>query len=270
MSEIKAPPAIWYEGKLVSASDFDRGGFEAFITKTSDFTRDQINKVMEAYDFAEEAFKKGKSGDVHRRKTGEPFFDHGKGVFLIDWIEFGQRDIHTLIAELFHDIPEEGKSDLFTIFTKFKERVTWLVGALTNPEKLRIPAIDNAIKQTRFLVMRVDSELSKAKICDRMNNLRTPPCTNSEAPEFAESVIWAQRQLIETMDIIMPLAESLTNKLYKEKLVTEIKNIFRLFSPYFGLLVRALLIQQLKKHLYEDDWQDCVALVQPSSLESVR
>jgi (p)ppGpp synthase/HD superfamily hydrolase len=260
---VMAPKAIWHHDRLVSASDFGRDKFKSFISETSKFTQDQIAEIMKAYDFAKEAYKKGENGDIHRRETGEPFFDHGKGVFLIDFIEFGQRNIHTLIAELLHDGPEENKMNIFEIQMRFNMMVANIVLALTNAPKTGSEFLDASIKKFRFILMEMYTEISKAKVCDRLHNLRTPKCMDPSSDRFPDAVKWAYEQLIETIQLILPLAKSLSDTRYLEALKLEMKNLSLFFGQYFLPSDRAHVLVSLKGVLNESDWMECVQRVQP-------
>ncbi len=166
------------------------------ITKTNS-PKTNPEKLRAAYDLA----KKAHQGQ--KRISGEEFINHPLETTAI-LARLGL-DEHTLIAALLHDVREDTNTDLKTVENKFGPHVARLVEGLTKLENIQLPTssrstyfVENIRKM--LLAMAADIRVVLIKLADRLHNMRTISCLQSEHQT---------RVARETLDIYAPLANRL-------------------------------------------------------------
>lgn len=137
------------------------------------------------------------------RKSGDPYVAHSLAV--ADYL--GNRlhmDMHTIIAGLLHDVPEETKKTLEDIKKSFGEEVAFMVAGITKLGviKLRNQQDENYIETLRrmFLAMAADIRVVLIKLADRRHNMQTLQHLPKE-----KSVRIAR----ETLEVYAPIADRL-------------------------------------------------------------
>lgn len=162
-----------------------------------------INKVKEnnpkadtellqlAYDFAITAHK------GQKRKSGEPYIQHSlHTAFALAQMK---ADLETVIAGLFHDIPEDTPHTLEEIEKNFGGEIAGLVEGITKLSKIKYRGVERYVESLRkmFLAMAADLRVILIKFADRLHNLRT---LDALPPEKQKRI--AQ----ETLEIYAPIA----------------------------------------------------------------
>ncbi len=137
-----------------------------FDTMAQRVTKDEVNKIKEAYEYAKAAHHE------QRRKSGEPYIVHPLEVALIvaQDMMLGAKPV---IAALLHDVVEDTEHTLEQIQELFGKEVAFLVAAVTKPQ--------NSYEMTRQLdnfkqmlvTFQFDIRALLLKIADRLHNMKT-------------------------------------------------------------------------------------------------
>jgi hypothetical protein len=240
------PKTIWFNGDLVESSRFGTMQFLE-VLQLIGFSREALIKTYIAYqDLKQYCNYKGED----LRTSGEATYHHGKGVALIDILEFDSKDPEKTIAEVMHDGKEDSHTMLGTEDHPSRQRFTHevitteevlamryhsrevarLILAVSKP---RLPK-DNmtkseleAFKFTAFgKVLTLFPELrikaAQMKTCDRLMNNRSLPL--EKKPE------WSAGKVLETYRFIDPIARVAGEK-YHEKIMRELKEFDTLLTP---------------------------------------
>ena len=151
------------------------------------------------------------------RESGEPYILHPLAVALIVVKEMLQRDPAMIMAALLHDVVENCASKGYTIDfirNRFGDKVAFLVGAVTKPNKDQVESLKHI-----FTSMRGDVHVLFLKIASRIHNLRT-------LRELKPEKRW--RIASESQLVYGPLA----GRLGMFKIKTEIENLaFKFLNP---------------------------------------
>ena len=127
----------------------------------------QINQVVKAYHFAEEAHQ------GQRRKSGEPYITHPLAVAAI--LAEMHMDHQCLMAALLHDVIEDTSIPKHTLGQEFDPEVAELVDGVSKLKSMfhsRAEAqAENFQKMT--LAMAKDIRVILVKLADRLHNMRT-------------------------------------------------------------------------------------------------
>lgn len=112
------------------------------------------------------------AADAHRtqmRETGEPYLLHPLAVALIVVEEMLQSEAAMIAAALLHDVVEDNEDyTIDYIRNRFGDRVAFLVGAVTKPNKDQVESLKHILTS-----MRGDVHVLILKLADRTHNLRT-------------------------------------------------------------------------------------------------
>ncbi len=140
---------------------------DRLINKLKDRRPEEISKIKEAYNFAENAH----SGQL--RKSGEPYIQHS--LYTAYTLAQIKADTETIMAGLLHDVPEDTQKTLDEIREKFGSEVAFLVEGITKLSTIKYRGVDRYNESLRkmFLAMARDLRVILIKFADRLHNLRT-------------------------------------------------------------------------------------------------
>lgn len=222
ISLITAPPSIWLNNELTSPSDIGRELFEDILRGNSAFSQDDVNKIMCCYHTAKYAH--AYKVEIKRR-TGERYFEHPKGVALIDILEFGQSDPEVVMAELLHDLIEDTYYTEEHLYYLFGEKVANIVQLVTNPILQDNEERNKKNREMHYKVIRLNQGASCVKVSDRIHNLRTFPKLDSHDENYEKNLKKQENKIRETEECIVPIAEGLKtfNPKYYEVLMKELE-----------------------------------------------
>jgi (p)ppGpp synthase/HD superfamily hydrolase len=152
--------------KLILKEAEDR---ETFLRRISSFlppTDPRHQLIIEAYNDAKDAFR-----DI-KRSSGQRYFEHLRGVFLIQFDYLRIRDHVDLIAGMMHDMPEDIRSwPIERVQLKYGNEVAMLVDYASKPSKEEYPDETErlAVYHKRFEY--APRKLWGIKLPDRLHNL---------------------------------------------------------------------------------------------------
>ena len=200
---------------------YEKDGFDKLFNtvKTTGFSEPDINRITEAYHFAEKAH------DGQKRRSGEPYIIHPVAVAQI-LAEMGM-DADSICAALLHDVVEDTPVTDEEIRKKFGETIEQLVDGVTKLGQIttnKTHSDDDATKEERlmlmeqqqsenvrkmFLAMSRDIRVIIIKLADRVHNMRTLRFMPEEKRRFKAR---------ETLEIYAPIAHRLGIRAFKEEL----------------------------------------------------
>jgi GTP diphosphokinase / guanosine-3',5'-bis(diphosphate) 3'-diphosphatase len=171
-------------------------GMELLLEKATTYMKEQdLQKIREAYEFAEEAHR----GQV--RKSGEPYILHPVAVAEI--CMGMQMDVVTVMAALLHDVVEDTNVTVDDLRDRFGETLAGLVDGLTKLERIQFQSKEeqqNENYRKMFVAMANDIRVILIKLADRLHNMRTLKFQSEES----------QRRIAhETLEIFCPIAHRL-------------------------------------------------------------
>jgi guanosine-3',5'-bis(diphosphate) 3'-pyrophosphohydrolase len=156
---------------------------------------DHVERVREAYDYAEAAHK------GQKRRSGEPYITHP--VAVADILADLRMDGATVAAAILHDVVEDTGVSTAEIAEHFGGEIAEIVDGVTKLDQIRFKNRQEAQAESfrkMMLAMVRDIRVIMVKLADRVHNMRTlgamPP---------------AKRRLVarETLDIYAPIANRL-------------------------------------------------------------
>jgi len=156
---------------------------------------DQVDRVREAYDYAEAAHK------GQKRRSGEPYITHP--VAVADILADLRMDGATIAAAILHDVVEDTGVSNAEVTERFGNEIAEIVDGVTKLDQIRFRNRQEAQAESfrkMLLAMVRDIRVIMVKLADRVHNMRTlgamPP---------------AKRRLVarETLDIYAPIANRL-------------------------------------------------------------
>lgn len=166
--------------------------FELLLDNIKKYNKDEIERIMEAYNFASDAHKE------QFRESGEPYIIHPVNV-CINLAKF-HADGATLVAGMLHDVVEDTKYTLEDIENKFGSEVAKLVDGVTKISNIHFSSLDEARDANirRIITsLNEDVRIIIIKLCDRLHNIRTLEYKAKNKQ---------QRSALETLSIYVPLA----------------------------------------------------------------
>ena len=208
-------------------------GIGQLITKIEGYLPpDQVERVREAFDYAETAHK------GQKRKSGEAFITHP--VAVADILADLHLDGATLQAAILHDVVEDTPSSMAEVAEKFGQEVAEIVDGVTKLDQIQFKSRKEAQAESfrkMLLAMVRDIRVIMVKLADRTHNMRT---LSAMPPEKRRAVAR------ETLDIYAPIANRLG--------IHHIKVEFEELS--FGMLypMRAPLIEAAVKSVVWRLW----------------
>jgi len=177
--------------------------FAALTSKLDYLSPEDLEKVRQAYRFADEAHL----GQL--RNSGEPYITHPIAVAAqcADW----KLDAQALMAALLHDAMEDCGVTKVELIERFSAPVAELVDGLTKLDKLQFNTREEGQAESfrkMLLAMARDVRVILIKLADRSHNMRTL----SDMPRSK----WG-RIASETLEIYAPIAHRLgLNQTYRE------------------------------------------------------
>ena len=166
--------------------------FELLLDNIKKYNKDEIERIIEAYNFASDAHKE------QFRESGEPYIIHPVNV-CINLAKF-HADGATLVAGMLHDVVEDTKYTLEDIENKFGSEVAKLVDGVTKISNIHFSSLDEARDANirRIITsLNEDVRIIIIKLCDRLHNIRTLEYKAKNKQ---------QRSALETLSIYVPLA----------------------------------------------------------------
>jgi len=175
---------------------------------------DQVERVREAFDYAEVAHK------GQKRQSGEAYITHP--VAVADILAELHLDGPTLTAAILHDVVEDTPSSMAEVEQKFGKEVAEIVDGVTKLDQVQFKSRKEAQAESfrkMILAMVRDIRVIMVKLADRTHNMRT---LAAMPPEKRRSVAR------ETLDIYGPIA----NRLGIHSLKLELEELgFRTLYP---------------------------------------
>ena len=156
---------------------------------------DQVERVREAYETAEQAHK------GQKRRSGEPYITHP--VAVADILADLRMDGATIAAAILHDVVEDTIVSNEVVAERFGKEIADIVDGVTKLDQIQFRNRQEAQAESfrkMLLAMVRDIRVIMVKLADRVHNMRTlgamPP---------------AKRRLVarETLDIYAPIANRL-------------------------------------------------------------
>jgi GTP pyrophosphokinase len=168
------------------------GASQLFSKIESQLPADQIERIREAFDYAEAAHK------GQKRQSGEAFITHPIAVAGI------LADLHldgaTIAAAVLHDVVEDTPSSMAEVEQKFGKEVAEIVDGVTKLDQVQFKSRKEAQAESfrkMILAMVRDIRVIMVKLADRTHNMRT---LSAMPPEKRRAVAR------ETLDIYAPIA----------------------------------------------------------------
>lgn len=186
-----------------AAANAAAASFKALTSKLDYLPAADVEKVRQAYKFADEAHL----GQL--RNSGEPYITHPIAVAAqcADW----KLDAQALMAALLHDALEDCGITKVELIERFGSQVADLVDGLTKLDKLHFTTREeNQAESFRkmLLAMARDVRVILIKLADRSHNMRTLADVSRDK--------W-RRISSETLEIYAPIAHRLgLNQIYRE------------------------------------------------------
>src|SRR6188508_1971347 len=175
---------------------------------------DQVERVREAFDYAEAAHK------GQKRKSGEAFITHP--IAVADILADLHLDGATIAAAILHDVVEDTPSSMAEVEQKFGKEVAEIVDGVTKLDQIQFKSRKEAQAESfrkMLLAMVRDIRVIMVKLADRTHNMRT-----------LGAMPLAKRRTVarETLDIYAPIA----HRLGMHAIKTELEDLgFRSMYP---------------------------------------
>ena len=176
---------------------------------------DQVERVREAYEYAESAHA------GQKRHSGEAYITHP--IAVADILADLHMDGATLTAAILHDVVEDTPSSATEVEQRFGKEVAELVDGVTKLDQVQFKSRKEAQAESfrkMILAMVRDIRVIMVKLADRTHNMRT---LSAMPPEKRRSVAR------ETLDIYAPIA----NRLGINSIKLELEDLgFRTLYPH--------------------------------------
>ncbi len=185
---------------------------------------DQVERVREAFEYAETAHK------GQKRKSGEAFITHP--IAVADILADLHLDGATIAAAILHDVVEDTPSSMAEVEQKFGKEVAEIVDGVTKLDQVQFKSRKEAQAESfrkMMLAMVRDIRVIMVKLADRTHNMRT---LASMPPEKRRAVAR------ETLDIYGPIANRLG--IHSIKLELEELGFHTLYPQRYRIIEREL------------------------------
>jgi RelA/SpoT family (p)ppGpp synthetase len=200
-------------------------GITQLISKIEGYLpADQVERVRDAFDYAEVAHK------GQKRRSGEAYITHPVAVAGI------LADLHldgaTLTAAILHDVVEDTPSSMAEVEQKFGKEVAEIVDGVTKLDQVQFKSRKEAQAESfrkMILAMVRDIRVIMVKLADRTHNMRT---ISAMSPEKRRAVAR------ETLDIYGPIANRLG--IHSVKLELEELGFRALYPQRYRVIEREL------------------------------
>jgi len=185
---------------------------------------DQVERVREAFEYAETAHK------GQKRKSGEAFITHP--IAVADILADLHLDGATIAAAILHDVVEDTPSSMAEVEQKFGKEVAEIVDGVTKLDQVQFKSRKEAQAESfrkMILAMVRDIRVIMVKLADRTHNMRT---LSAMPPEKRRAVAR------ETLDIYAPIANRLG--IHSIKLELEELGFHTLYPQRYRIIEREL------------------------------
>ncbi|HET8690776.1 MAG TPA: bifunctional (p)ppGpp synthetase/guanosine-3',5'-bis(diphosphate) 3'-pyrophosphohydrolase [Steroidobacteraceae bacterium] len=185
---------------------------------------EQVDRVREAFDYAETAHK------GQKRRSGEAYITHP--VAVADILADLHLDGATIAAAILHDVVEDTPSSMAEVEQKFGKEVAEIVDGVTKLDQIQFKSRKEAQAESfrkMLLAMVRDIRVIMVKLADRTHNMRT---LSAMPPEKRRSVAR------ETLDIYAPIANRLG--IHSVKLELEELGFRTLYPQRYRVIEREL------------------------------
>ena len=211
-------------------------GLDRLLKKAHSYLpEEQVDQILEAYHFAEEAHQ------GQRRKTGEPYISHP--VAVADMLAGLKLDAQTIMAALLHDVIEDTATAKEHLARRFGAEVAELVDGVSKLDQIAFRSRAEAQAESfrkMLLAMVGDIRVILVKLADRTHNMRTLWVMPPEK---------RRRIAKETLEIYAPIAI----RLGMNKIKLELEDLgFRALYPYrYRVLERTLRTGRSQRRILE-------------------
>jgi RelA/SpoT family (p)ppGpp synthetase len=185
---------------------------------------DQVERVREAFDYAETAHK------GQKRQSGEAYITHP--VAVADILADLHLDGATLTAAILHDVVEDTPSSMAEVEQKFGKEVAEIVDGVTKLDQVQFKSRKEAQAESfrkMILAMVRDIRVIMVKLADRTHNMRT---IGAMPPDKRRAIAR------ETLDIYGPIANRLG--IHSVKLELEELGFRTLYPQRYRVIEREL------------------------------
>ncbi len=200
-------------------------GIAQLISKIEAYVpADQVDRVREAFDYAESAHK------GQKRQSGEAYITHP--VAVADILADLHLDGATLAAAILHDVVEDTPSSMAEVEQKFGKEVAEIVDGVTKLDQVQFKSRKEAQAESfrkMILAMVRDIRVIMVKLADRTHNMRT---IAAMPPEKRRTIAR------ETLDIYGPIANRLG--IHSVKLELEELGFRTLYPQRYRVIEREL------------------------------
>ena len=177
------------------AYQYEDPAYRVFVDTLSYLSPAEIDLVLEAYRFSEEAH------GGQKRLSGEPYITHPLAVAgaLAEW----RLDSPAIIAALLHDVMEDTAVTKAEIAERFGKQIADLVDGLSKLERLEFQSYQEAQAENfrkMLMAMAHDLRIVLIKLADRLHNLQTMAYVRPDK---------RRRVAHETLEIYAPIATRL-------------------------------------------------------------
>ena len=185
---------------------------------------DQVERVREAFEYAEAAHK------GQKRKSGEAFITHP--IAVADILADLHLDGATIAAAILHDVVEDTPSSMAEVEQKFGKEVAEIVDGVTKLDQVQFKSRKEAQAESfrkMILAMVRDIRVIMVKLADRTHNMRTLSAMPAEKRRAVAR---------ETLDIYAPIANRLG--IHSIKLELEELGFHTLYPQRYRIIEREL------------------------------
>ncbi len=144
-------------------------GIAQLVSKIENYLpADQVERVRDAFDYAEVAHK------GQKRQSGEAYITHP--IAVADILADLHLDGATLTAAILHDVVEDTPSSMAEVEQKFGKEVAEIVDGVTKLEQVQFKSRKEAQAESfrkMILAMVRDIRVIMVKLADRTHNMRT-------------------------------------------------------------------------------------------------
>ena len=181
--------------RLPGASRRDKGLRQLIETLDTYLSKEQVQKILESYEFGAEAH------EGQKRRSGEPYITHPVAVAQ-DLAEM-HLDAEAIMAAILHDVVEDTSASLEDVEERFGEDVAMIVDGVSKLDQIEFRSRAEAQAESfrkMMLAMIEDIRVILVKLADRKHNMQT---LGAMPPEKRKRIAR------ETLDIYAPIANRL-------------------------------------------------------------
>jgi len=210
--------------RLPGASKRDHGMRHLIETLESYLPKDQVETIMQAYEFGAEAH------EGQKRQSGEAYISHP--VAVAQELADMHLDAQAISAAILHDVVEDTEASLAQIEDKFGSEVALLVDGVSKLDQIQFRSRAEAQAESfrkMMLAMIEDIRVILVKLADRLHNMQTLDAMPAKKKA---------RIARETLDIYAPIANRLG--INRFKVLLEDLGFRHLYPMRYRVLEKAL------------------------------